>query len=188
MHGQLAVRIRDRAGHLREQAQPRFHVEVLLAAVHVDVLAFDVLDGEIGLPARSDACIVQMGNVWMGQRRENLALARHALREPGALPRAVRKLQRHWPFDEAVSALGQPDHPHAAAAQLAQEPIRPDHVARLITIGRDLRDVQQVSVEFRKGVEVRGSLVIRGPREQRAQLGLDRGVLRPEQVDPSTTL
>ena len=188
MHCQLAVCIRDRTGHLREQAQPRLHIELLLAAIHIDAVAFDVFDGEIGLPAGSDACIVQMRDVGMGKRRENLAFARHALREPGALPRAVRQLQRHWPFDEAVGALGQPDHPHAAAAQLAQEPIRPDHVARLIAIGRDLRDVQQVSVELRKGVEVRASLVIRGAREQRSQAGLERGVLRPEQVHPSTTL
>ena len=124
----------------------------------------------------------------MGQRRENLAFARHALGEPGAIPRAVRQLQRHRAIDEAIGALGQPHHPHAAAAQLAQETIRPDHVARLIAIGRDLREVQEIRVELRKGVEVRASLVIRGARQQRSQAGLERGVLRPQPVHPSTTL
>ena len=46
----------------------------------------------------------------------------------------------------------------------------------------------KLSVELRKGVEVRASLVIRGAREQNSQAGLERGVLRPQQVDPSTTL
>ena len=121
------------------------------------------------------------------QRRENLAFARHALREPRALPGAVRQLQRHRPIDEAIGALRQPDHAHAAAAQLAQEPIGPDHVARLIAIGRDFRDIQQTCVELRKGVEVRASLVIRA-REQISQAGLERGMLRPQQVHPSATL
>ena len=49
MHDEFAVRVGDGVGHLREQPQARRHVELLLAAVHVDAAAFDVLDREIGL-------------------------------------------------------------------------------------------------------------------------------------------
>ncbi len=118
---------------------------------------------------------------------EDLAFARHALGEPGAIPRAVRQLQRDRAIDEAIGALGQPHHPHAAAAQLAQQTIRPDHVARLSAIGRDFREVQEIRVELRQGVEVRADLVIRGARQQRSQAGRERGVLRPQPVHPSTT-
>jgi hypothetical protein len=188
MHCQLAVCIRHRTGHLREQAQPRLDVEMVVAAILIDTLALDVLDGEIRLPVCRDARIVQVRDVRMGQCRKNLAFPRHALREPRAPPPAVRQLQRHRPIDQAIGALGQPDHPHAAAAQLAHEPIGPDHVARSIGIGRDLQDVQRVSGELRKGVEVRASLALRGEREQASQARLEGGVLRPKQVHPSATL
>ena len=125
MHDQLAVRVGDRFGHLREQLQPRVHRR---AAVRGSTRRCGGLRRirwrDRAGRRRVSAGVVQVRDVRMGERGEDLAFARHALREPGALPRAVRQLQRNRPIDEPVGALRQPDHAHAAAAQLAHQPIR----------------------------------------------------------------
>ena len=135
MHDELRVRVGDTAGDLREQPQPRLQVELLLAAILVDLTPFDVLDREKRPPFRRETRVVQPRDIRMRQCGENPPLARHALREPCALPRPMRKLQCNRPVDQPVAPLGEPHRAHAAVAQLAQQAIGSHLVAGLIAAG-----------------------------------------------------
>ena len=154
MHDQLRVRVGHGVGDLREQLQPRQQIELLVAAVLIDRMPFDVLDREKRLPLRGEARVVQACDIRMRQRGEDVPLARHSLRKPRALPCPVRKLQRNRPVDQPVATLRQPHGAHAAAAQLAYQSIGSDHVAGPIAIGRrHLRHRRASTVELRECVE-----------------------------------
>ena len=76
--------------------------------------------------------------------RQDVALARHPLREPRARPRPTRQLEGNGPFDHPVGALREPHGAHATFPELAQNlvgtrlslaagprrPHRPDGVCR----------------------------------------------------------
>ena len=64
------------------------------------------------------------------EQRADVALARHALGQARA-PGQARQLQRHLALHAAVGALGQPHGAHAAATDLADQPVRADEVAGL---------------------------------------------------------
>ena len=134
MHDQLRVGVGDRMGDLREQPDPGVRVELLAAAVLVDRLSFDVLDRQERPPFRGEAGIVQTGDVGMGQRGKDVPLTHHPLGEAGTLPRVVRQFQRDWPVDEPVGPFGQPHDAHSAGAQLADQPVEADHIARSIAV------------------------------------------------------
>ena len=139
MHDELRVRVGDGIRDLRKQLQPRLQIDLLVAAVLVDLMSFDVLDREKRLPLRGEARVVQACDIRMSERREDFTLARHPLRQSRALPCPVRKLQRDRPIDEPVAALRQPHRAHAAAAQLAHQAIGSDRVARLIATAAGVR-------------------------------------------------
>src|SRR6185369_4728591 len=129
MHDELAVRVRDRVGDLEEQAQPLPQAETVRRAVLVDRSSLDVLEREIRLPLRGDTGIVEPSDVRMRERGENLALASEALGETPVPRGEMRQLQRDRSIENSVGALRQPDGAHAAAAELAYQPIRTDRVA-----------------------------------------------------------
>ena len=130
------------------------------------------------------ARVIETRDVRVRQRREDLALACHPFGEVRALPRLVGKFQCDRSIDEAVASFGQPDDSHTAAAQLADQSVRPDRVAWPIAIDRDVGEVRQIGVELWKGLEKRRIVSIRSAPEQLTQTRLERGMLRAQQVDP----
>ena len=60
------------------------------------------------------------------ERGQDVALAREAFRQPPLRQRAVRQLERHRPLEHSIASFREPDRPHAAAPQLAQQAIRAD--------------------------------------------------------------
>ena len=63
----------------------------------------------------------------MCEPRQNVAFASETFSERVVVQQDNRKLQRHLPFEQTVGAFGQPDEAHAAAAQFADQAVRPDH-------------------------------------------------------------
>ena len=128
MDDQSRMRVRDCAGDLRDERDPGAHVELVLAAVDVDRLAFDVLEREIRPAVLRDARVVQASDVRMLERREDLALLSRALGELRQRP-PVRQLQCDLSPQDAVGALRQPYGAHAAFADRAEQTVRADHAA-----------------------------------------------------------
>ncbi len=126
MHHQVGVRMGDRLRDLEEQPQALAHAQSVAAAVGVDALAFDEFERQVGLAVVGHAGVVQPRDVRVLQRGQDLALARHALGQARASPRAVRELECDAAALQHVGAFGQPDRGHAAFANLAQQPVRAD--------------------------------------------------------------
>lgn len=141
VHDEPAVRVRHRLGHLQDEAQPRVDRQAALAAMHVDRHAVDELHRQPGPALGGDAGVVQPRDARVLERGEDVALARHALREAGG-PAGVRELERLLAVQAAVGALGQPHRGHAAVAELAQQPVGADAVAG--RIGFDARFIEAV--------------------------------------------
>ena len=165
MHDQPRMRMRHRIGDLQEQAQALRHVELMLAAVHVDGLAADALHRHPGPAGRGDACVVQPRDARVLQRAQDVALARHALRQAHR-PAGARQLERHVAAQHAIGTLGQPDGGHAAGTQLADQPVRADLVAGLV--GLQVAVGQVVCRERHRPLQKRVGLDRRA-RQQRAQ-------------------
>src|SRR4030095_14572568 len=65
MDDQARVRIRERTRDLRDERDACAHIESVLAAIHIDRLALDVFESEIGPAIVSDASVVQAPDVRM---------------------------------------------------------------------------------------------------------------------------
>ncbi len=79
MDNQTAVREGHRTTDLQQQVELLSHRQATLARVHVDRLAFDVLQRQERPTVLIDPGVVQPGDVRVLQRGENVALTRHAL-------------------------------------------------------------------------------------------------------------
>jgi hypothetical protein len=188
VHDEIPMRVRDCIRHLREQPQARIHIELSIAAMLVDGLAFNVLEREIRLAIRSETRIVQMRNIRVIQRRENFPLARHPLRQAGSAPDSMRQFERNRATDEAVGALRQPDRAHAAATEFTYQSVRTDNVSRLVDAGAGLRQLAVNEFQFRQGVEEAVGLDLPGSCQQLAQMRLERIEPRSEGADPLLAL
>jgi hypothetical protein len=126
--------------------------------------------------------------VGVRKRRENLALARHAFDEVRLPEREVRQLQGHRAIQDAVRALREPHRAHTAAADLADQPIGSDRIAR--AAGRRT----QRSILFIRDANAghRGEEIVRfdlgGAREECAQSRLERRVLGRQRIEPGEPL
>ena len=76
---EIGVRVRDGRQHVEEQPHARLDVEAAVVAVAIDVLALDVLEHEIRLPAGGDAGVDQPRDVRVREAREDAAFAPEAL-------------------------------------------------------------------------------------------------------------
>ena len=135
VHHHLCVGVRHRARQLQEKAESRVHAQALLFAVVVDAQAIDMFKRQVGLAIGGHASVVQARDVRVVQRGQDFALARDARRQVAA-EGPVWQLQRHLSLrHQPVGTLRQPDHAHAAGAQFAQQPVRPDQVACSVAAG-----------------------------------------------------
>ncbi len=182
------MRVRHRARDLQHEKHPRRHVEPAVLGEAVERLALDELEREPGLAVVGDAGVIQPRDVRVLERREDLALARQALGQPRALPRAVRQLQRDAALLQQVGALGQPHAGHAAAAELADEPVGADPVAGAFDRRGQRRELVGLDELGQRG-EQRGVAGGLGMPEQRAQARRERAIGRIGQgVEPAATL
>ncbi len=129
MHDEVGVRVLDGAQHLAEERHARVDREPVRVAPVGDRRALDELHREPGLAVRRDARVVEARDVRVGERGEDLALAREALGDRARPCAEVRELERHRPREAAVRALGEPHRPHAALAQRRHEPPGADAIA-----------------------------------------------------------
>jgi hypothetical protein len=129
MQHQLRMRELDRTEHLQEQAQAFANRQAFVVAVRRERFAVDVLHREIGLTGGAHAGVVESRDIWMRQRRQDVALALEALGELGLARPLKRQFQRHFALQLPVPTFGEPDRAHAAAADLADQAVGADLLA-----------------------------------------------------------
>ena len=97
----------------------------MLIAVAVDVVAFNVLENEIGLSGVRHSGVDQFRDVRMRQTAENDALALESFLAGLPHQRDVEKLHRDFPLKSSVVSFRQPDAAHAALADLRYQGVAP---------------------------------------------------------------
>lgn len=112
------MRILHRAQHLSKKHEALIDAKVVVIAVLGDGRAFDVLEGEIGLPVFGKAGVEQLRDVRVIQTREDLALAGHALAHRSSHQHRMDELQRDPSREEPIDPLGEPNRAHASLAKL----------------------------------------------------------------------
>ena len=110
----------------QKQTDARGDVELTIVAVGVDVLAFDVLEDDIGLAGWRDAGVDQVGDRRMRQPREDRAFANEPFFSAAPNQRGVEELDRRRALESPVAAAGKPHAPHAARADTRDERVRTD--------------------------------------------------------------
>ena len=106
MQYQVRVRILHRRQHLLEELDALADRELLSIAIERDRLASDILEREIRLAVVGEAGVVEPGDVRVGERRQDLALAGEAFDE--RLPRGGEdwQLERDLALEQSIGALG----------------------------------------------------------------------------------
>ena len=126
MHDLALVRVLDRGEHLHEEPQAVVDREPLLPRVRQQILALDVLEGEVGAAVGGPSAVEKARDPGMLERRQELHfVAEAALGDRRGLP-PVEPLDRHLAFEALAVLHGEVDTPHSAASDLAEDAIRPD--------------------------------------------------------------
>ena len=92
---------------------PASNVELALITGAVDRLAFDVLQHKVGLSTGSYACIQQLGDVWIGEPRQDCAFSFESLAAATHQTRA-QKLHCRFALESPVISFRKPHRTHAA--------------------------------------------------------------------------
>ena len=126
MHHEVRVGVGNSGQDAQKQTDPRRDVEATIVTVDVDVLAFDVLEDDIGLAGWRDAGVDQVGDRRMRQPREDRAFANEPFFSTAPNERGVEELDRRRALESPVAAAGQPHAAHAARADTRDERVRAD--------------------------------------------------------------
>ncbi len=106
--------------HAGAQAQPS------LGAEDVDRPPVDVLHDEAEAPVVGDSAVHEPRDVGVGERREHPPLEREPLLDLSAAEAVVEDLHRDALLASSRRPRGEPDGPHAAATDLADQSVRSD--------------------------------------------------------------
>ena len=140
MHDEILVRVLNRVADRGKQCEALLDVERLPIAVGRNRLARHVLHREVGPAVGGDAAIEEARDVGMLQPRQNLPLAEKAPVNLTAEGPASHELQRNLLLELAVGTIGQEHAAHAAMADLPDQAVRSDAIARLVAfVSLDVR-------------------------------------------------
>ena len=81
MHDEAGMRMRHRAGHLHDEADAFTQGQLARACIRVNGQAGDIFQREERPAVGGDAGVVKPRNVRVGQRRQDVAFAGHAVGE-----------------------------------------------------------------------------------------------------------
>ena len=130
---QPPVGMRHGSCYLGKQRQALGQAQPALAAPGGDGLAVHRLQRQIGLAVAGQAGVIEAGDMGVGQAGQDVAFAGKALRHRAGQQVGMGQLEGHLAHIGAVVAPRQPDHAHAAAAQLAQQGVGADALAGLVS-------------------------------------------------------
>ena len=130
MHDQVRVSVGHRTQHFEEKADSRFHIQFLPVAVAIDAVTLDIFENQIRLTRGRYPSIDKFRNVRMREPSKNAAFA---LETPfPAFPHQcdVDEFHRHSSLETSVVALRQPHASHSTLADLGEQSVWPQCLAR----------------------------------------------------------
>ncbi len=132
MDDEVAMRVRQRAGHPQHQAQPAFHIGQVVAAEIGDRDAFDVFHREERRAVVGFATIDQLRDVRVSQAGKDFLFLAESVAQAGV--RGQHQLDRDLLFEAAIDAMREIDRAHAARAQQFVEHEGADATADLFAV------------------------------------------------------
>jgi hypothetical protein len=176
MQDTLLVRVLHRLHHLQEQLDPLARRQPALVGPLQQVAPRHVLQSEVGPAVAGDAGIVEVRDVRMLERGQDVALDRETLRQVLAPGQLRRRLQRDVALEGPVGALCQPHFGHAAGAKAARQLVRAD----ALTLLQVADCAQPLDVELRQRRQrIAGAGRQRAPQRRREVGMLGRQRLQP---------
>ncbi len=147
MDDQVLVRVTHRRANLQEELHALTHRELACLAVAIDGLADDQLHHHVGRSGLRRASIEQPCDIAMVERGENLPLGPETLL--GQAAAHVRAHELDGDLGVVVIVIAHcPEHvSHAAGAEDADDPVRPDALAD--ATARGARGREGVRTKFR---------------------------------------
>ncbi len=126
VHDLALVRILDRSEHFDEEPQAVVDREPLLPRMREQILALDVLEGDVGAAVSGPSAVEKARDSGVFECGEELHLvAKTALGDRRGLP-PIEPLDRHLAFEAFASLHGEIDAPHSPSSNLAEDAVRPD--------------------------------------------------------------
>src|SRR5690606_29534198 len=104
----MPVRVADRVEHCEENPHALANAETRLVAVLLDGTAMDMLQDQVRLAVRRDACVDQVRNVRMLQSGKDATFTDEALLGRSADQPGIQKLDRGFAFVPSVAPVSQP--------------------------------------------------------------------------------
>src|SRR3989304_1647566 len=123
---QVLVGDLNRGANLAKELQPFRYRQLLLVAVLVDRLSLDVLHDQERPAVLGRAAGVELGDVWMVDRGQDLPLVAEPADEVSARRGAPEELDGHGSPELVVLPLGQIDRPPPPMGNLPNQPIGTD--------------------------------------------------------------
>ena len=130
MDDEMLVRELHRVAHVEEERQSLLQPQPTLVAVGEERLARDVLHDEERAAVQRRAAVDQSCDVGMLEHRQDLPLGTESLQDLVRTQEGIDQLDRDLLREALVVAGGPIDHPHAAAADLLEDPVGAEAVAR----------------------------------------------------------
>ena len=182
MQHQLAVGVMHRFADLPQHLDPLTKGRALFSAPAVDAFPFDDLHRKIRQTFGGSAAVEKTGDVWMVELGQDLALAPQAFEHVLRFHARAYYLERHPAAEFAVVAVGQKYRAEATPAQLAQNSVGTDVVARRARGPLEKRRLRQLPRLLHPALQTRfgGGFFIGG--QQLFQLRSQLGVLRRQLV------
>ncbi len=125
MHDQALMRVVHGAAHADEQVQSIGHAELVRFAITIDVLAFDVIDDQIGKSVGRGTAVDKPDDLRMIERSQGLAFDDESAHDFQAVHAWTDQLDSDS-LTELVVAFGEIDLAHAAFADAFDQPVIAD--------------------------------------------------------------
>src|ERR1700729_2013173 len=122
--------MRDCIRNVEEKADARTQGKLLLIAISIDMVAFDILKNQIRKTSLGHTGINEFRDVGMCETPQNAALAFEPVLIAMADERSVKEFHRYLPFEAPIASFGQPHAPHSALSDRRNQRIRSNRLPR----------------------------------------------------------
>src|SRR5262245_195845 len=126
MNNKMAMRVRHRRANIEKERENLSGGKPRFAAILRDAPSRHVLHDDVGQTFGGGAAVKQPGDIRMIQAGENLPFAPETLQDKVGVHAGRYQLDRGFYLVLVIVALGQVHRAHAAAADLANQPVGAD--------------------------------------------------------------
>ena len=126
----------DRPKNCQKNVNSRTNVKTVLVAITVDLGHRRRTQEQDKVVRRSYTRVDEICDMFVGEKRKNSSLTPESLFTGLPHQREVQELHCHPAFKTSIVALRKPDTSHAALADLRDQPVNTEYLARQCRVGR----------------------------------------------------